>query len=414
MYLLSLKKGSRSYLLILFCLLSISVFGQKTKAQLEREKQENIRKIRETGNLLKETQTQKNSGLAQLAVLKKEIDARNQLIASITQEIELLNRDIYEINDLIASLESDLIALREEYANMIYEAAKTQTNYDKLTFIFSSTSFNQLVMRLKYLQQFADARKYQVEQIGKVKLILDTEKTRLATTIREKNELLQAKKIEQQNLNNLEIEQSDLIANLSNKEKQLKKQVAETQKENRKLEKLIEDIVKREIAKAKRAAELKERERAKAIGSKATESANMVLSTNFAANAKKLPWPVARGEIVSHFGKQPHPVLKGVTVENLGIDIVTLKEEAVRSVFSGKVVTIASVPGLNNVVMIQHGEYYTVYARLKSVQVKNGQEVAAKELIGQVYTDKDGQTQLQFQIWKNSDKLDPEMWIYKK
>jgi septal ring factor EnvC (AmiA/AmiB activator) len=414
MYLLSLKKGSRSYLLILFCLLSISVFGQKTKAQLEREKQENIRKIRETGNLLKETQTQKNSGLAQLAVLKKEIDARNQLIASITQEIELLNRDIYEINDLIASLESDLIALREEYANMIYEAAKTQTNYDKLTFIFSSTSFNQLVMRLKYLQQFADARKYQVEQIGKVKIILDTEKVRLATTIREKNELLQAKKIEQQNLNNLEIEQSDLIANLSNKEKQLKKQVADTQKENRKLEKLIEDIVKREIAKAKRAAELKERERAKAIGSKATESANMVLSTNFAANAKKLPWPVARGEIVSHFGKQPHPVLKGVTVENLGIDIVTLKEEAVRSVFSGKVVTIASVPGLNNVVMIQHGEYYTVYARLKSVQVKNGQEVAAKELIGQVYTDKDGQTQLQFQIWKNSDKLDPEMWIYKK
>lgn len=414
MYLLSLKKGSQSYLLILFCIISVSAFGQKSKAQLEREKQENIRKIREAGNLLKATQSQKNSGLAQLAVLKKEISARNELIGSIGQEVELLNSEIAEINDLISSLEKDLVNLKAEYASMIYEAAKTQSNYDKLTFIFSAESFNQLVMRLKYLQQFADARKYQVEQIGKVKLTLDAEKIRLASIIREKNDLLHSKKIEQENLNNLENEQSDLIANLSNKEKQLKKQVAETERENKKLERLIEDIVKREIAKAKREAELKERERAKALGKKEAESEKLLLSGNFAANAKKLPWPVARGEIVSHFGKQAHPVLKGVTVENLGVDIVTMKEESVRSVFAGKVVTIASVPGLNNVVMIQHGEYYTVYARLKSVQVKNGQEVAAKEPLGLVSTDKDGQSQLQFQIWKNNEKLDPEMWLYKK
>jgi len=410
----NLKKGSQSYLLIFFCIISVSAFGQKTKAQLEREKQENIRKIREAGNLLKATQSQKNSGLAQLAVIKKEINARNELIGSISQEVELLNSEIAEINDLIASLENDLVNLKAEYANMIYEAAKTQSNYDKLTFIFSAESFNQLVMRLKYLQQFADARKYQVEQIGKVKLTLDAEKLRLANIILEKNNLLDSKKIEQENLNNLKSEQSDLITNLSNKEKQLKKQVVETEKENKKLEKLIEDIVKREIARAKREAELKERERAKSSGKKDVESGNIVLSSNFAANAKKLPWPVARGEIVSHFGKQAHPVLKGVTVENLGVDIVTMKEETVRSVFSGKVITIASVPGLNNVVMIQHGEYYTVYARLKSVLVKNGQEVAAKDPLGLVYTDKDGQSQLQFQIWKNSEKLDPEMWLYKK
>lgn len=415
MYLQNLKRGS-FWLLILFFTCCLPALGQKSKAQLEREKQENLRKIREASNILKETQSKKDASIAQLTVLQKEIEARNELIESITQEVDLLNIEIAEINDIIRALKGDIETLKQEYAKMIYEASKTQSNYDKLTFIFSAESFNQLIMRFKYLQQFSDARKYQVEQIEKVKLTLDVEKNRLASTLQEKNELLNSKKIEQENLNRLRLQQDDMIAALNDREKQLKKEVNTRRKENKKLEKLIEDIVKREIARARKEAERKAKERAKTEKNTGISSTPEVvkLSNTFEANAKKLPWPVARGEIVGHFGVQPHPVLKGVTVENLGIDIITLKEEPVRSVFKGKVVTIASVPGMNNVVMVQHGEYFTVYAKLKTVTVKRGQEIDAKTHIGTVYTDKDGQSQLQFQIWKNNKKLDPEQWLYKK
>lgn len=138
------------------------------------------------------------------------------------------------------------------------------------------------------------------------------------------------------------------------------------------------------------------------------------LSGSFAGNKGKLPWPVLKGSIAQHFGKQAHPVLKGVYVDNLGVDIQTVKDENVRAAFQGKVITVAEVPGMNKVVMIQHGEYFTVYAKMKTVTVKVGEEVASKQTIGTVYTDKDEVTQLQFQIWENNIKHDPEDWLYQK
>lgn len=417
MYLQNLKKGKICLLLLFFLLSGFSSLAQKTKAQLEREKQENLRKIREAANILKETQAQKTTSLAQLSVLQKEITARNELIIAISQEVELLNREIVEKGDIIIALEDDVEKLKNDYSRMIYDAAKTQSHYDKLTFIFSAQTFNQLAMRLKYLRQFSDARKYQVDQIEKVKMTIAGEKQKLAAIVVEKNELLKAKRIEQENLNQLKTKQDDLVAVLTSKEQQLKKEVTEREKDNKRLEKLVEDIVKKEIARARKEAEARAREKSAAgktpTGTSATPDASK-LAGKFEMNLRKLPWPVARGEIVGHFGIQPHPVLKGVTIENLGVDILTMKEEIVRSVFQGEVLTIASVPGMNNVVMIRHENYITVYARLKSVSVKRGQSIQAKDPIGIVYTDKDGQSQLQFQIWKDDKKLDPEQWLIKK
>ena len=138
------------------------------------------------------------------------------------------------------------------------------------------------------------------------------------------------------------------------------------------------------------------------------------LSNSFSGNMSRLPWPVAHGNISHHFGKQPHPVLKGVYVDNLGVDIQTLKNEPIRAVFQGKVITVASVPGMNNVVMIQHGDFFTVYAKLKNVHVKTGDEVKSKDVIGEVYTDKNDVSELQFQIWQNNVKHDPEKWLSPK
>jgi septal ring factor EnvC (AmiA/AmiB activator) len=236
---------------------------------------------------------------------------------------------------------------------------------------------------------------------------------------------------ENNHLNDEKDEQKKVLEELSEREKSLRKELEERKKSIRKLEKLITDMIAAEREKAMKAARAAAEKNKKNTGSKnSSKSSNSkdkkeefkmeltpeakALSGSFANNEGKLPWPVLKGNIAQRFGKQAHPVLKGVYVDNLGVDIQTVKEEQVRAVFQGKVITVAEVPGMNKVVMIQHGEYFTVYAKMKTVSVKVGEEVASKQNIGTVYTDKDEVTQLQFQIWKNNIKLDPEEWLYKK
>jgi murein hydrolase activator len=221
--------------------------------------------------------------------------------------------------------------------------------------------------------------------------------------------LLNSQRIENENLIGLKKQQDNIVKSLSEKEKELKKELKEYEKSLRKLENLIEDLLKEEIEKSKKQSNTKSKENKVVL----TPETKMI-SDNFAANKGKLIWPLQQGFISGKFGKHPHPVLKNVQVENLGIDIQTNENESIRTVFDGKVTAVASVPGMNNIVMIQHGEYFTVYAKLKTVNVTTGQKVSAKDIIGTVYTDKDKVSELQFQIWKNSEKLNPESWLYKK
>ncbi len=411
---------------LLLLLSSFVAFGQKSKSQLEKEKEENLKKIQEANRILQETKSKKEATLGQLSALNQQISARNALIIAITKEIDLLDQDILETEDFIAALENDIEVLKEEYAEMIYTASKVNNYYDKLTFIFASESFNQMLQRIKYFRQYSEARKSQVEVIEKVKASLAKQKRRLVQKKREKQALIENKTTETRNLEELKVQQSEVVRELSNKEKELIKELDNRKKSIRKLEKLITDLIKEERVKAEREAakEAKEKEAKEKNSGKVSpktppaspsltpEAKN--LSNSFAGNIAKLPWPVVHGSISHRFGKQPHPVLKGVYVENLGVDIQTLKDEQVRSVFRGKVIAVAEVPGMNYVVMVEHGEYFSVYAKLKTVLVKTGQEIDAKTPLGYIYTDKNDVSELQFQIWKNNDKLDPEKLLYIK
>ena len=403
--------GWKIVISILLCLVPALCFSQN-KSQLEKEKLDNINKIKETEKIIEETKTQKNATIGQLSLINNELNARYNLISSIEQEINLLDNEIAETEHVITAMENDLHALKEEYSKMIYITYKLNSNaLDKLTFIFAAESFNQFVLRLKYFKQYAAMRQNQLEQIEKVKNTLARQKSRLSRKRKEKSGLLNSKEVETENLNNLKKEKNTVVKELTNKEKDLKKELEETKKSIKKLDKLIADMVKKEMERAKREAEEKTGKKGVTVTPEVAS-----VSSSFAGNVHKLPWPVAHGSISQHFGIQPHPVLPNVDIENLGINILTLKSEPVRAVFSGKIMMVASVPGMNTVVMIQHGEYFTVYARLKpeSVKVKTGDQVIAKEEIGEVYTDKNNISELQFQIWKNNDKLDPEQWLYTK
>jgi len=385
-----------------FLLCSVTAFAQKSKAQLEREKKQNLKKIAEASRILKETSTEKQASLGQLTALTQQISSRAERISFITREIKHLESDAQELSQIVYAMENDIVNLQQEYGAMVYATAKANTSYSKLVFLFSASTFNQLVMRYKYLQQYTEARTTQVKQIQTIKEILQKQKAKLELKKQEKDLLLQAQLAENTSLLALRAKQNEVIAKLSAREKELAEEVAETNKSVSRLDKLIADLVEEE-----RIARLAENNKAENVGA-------MAMSSSFAGNKARLIWPVETGFISSKFGEQPHPVLKGIKVNNHGVGIQTSKGQEVRAVYDGEILTVATIPGLNKLVAVKHGDYTTVYAKLGRVLVKTGQKVKAKQILGEVYTDAEGTTELQFQIWRNQEKLDPQVWLADK
>ncbi|HUM53341.1 MAG TPA: M23 family metallopeptidase, partial [Chitinophagales bacterium] len=138
------------------------------------------------------------------------------------------------------------------------------------------------------------------------------------------------------------------------------------------------------------------------------------LTTNFYGNKGKLPWPVGSGFISKGFGRYNHPELNNVSIENNGIDIRTDENSSVRCVFEGKVVGVLNNPTFKNAVIISHGDYFTVYSKLASVNVTKGQKISTKQVIGTAFTDEDNITEVHLEVWKGSSKLNPADWIFKK
>ena len=388
-------------------LISTASYAQKSKSTLEREKKANLRKIEEAEKILVETESEKKATLGQLQALNHQIKVRTDLINAISQEINLLNEEISDKSLVVNALQQDLVQLKEEYAEMIYGAYKANRGFNKLTFIFSAKTFNQLFLRLKYLEQYSQARQVQVENIEEVSAALIAERSDLETKKSEQSELLNNKVQENKNLLSVKSKQNKVFAQLSKREKELKQELADRKDAIFRLDKLIADIVKKEIEKSNEG---------KASNKMALTGEAAALSSSFEGNKNKLPWPVESGFISGKFGKHPHPVLKNILVENQGIDIQTEKQASVRAVFDGQVSTVAFVPGMNTVVIVQHGDYFTLYAKLKSINdnIKKGYTVKAKEPIGEAFTDNSDNTEVHFEVWKNFDKLNPERWLYSK
>ena len=399
-----MKPSNKGFLLIfLFAILPHITWSQDRKAVLEKEKTDALRKIAEAQKILEETQSRQKASLGQLNALKSQMDARNTLIASYQRELNMLRGQIDEDNGVIAALESDFRRLRSEYGVMAEATYRTLNSHDRLAFLFSAASFNQFLMRIKYMEQYSAARKNQVRLIHEVRAELIARRDQLELRRRERNSLLQQQVQENQKQMALRKEQDRVVADLRKKEGQLRKEIEQRSRDVVKLEKLIADLIREEMKKSTAAAN---------AGALAIDMAN--LTASFEQNKSRLPWPVSTGFISERFGTHAHPVYKGIRVPNDGINIQTREKETVRAVFNGTVKKIALFPGMRYVVIVQHGNYYTVYARLREVKVKTGQEIRVDDVIGEVNTDSNGVSELQFQVWNNTTKLDPELWLTKR
>jgi septal ring factor EnvC (AmiA/AmiB activator) len=255
-------------------------------------------------------------------------------------------------------------------------------------------------MRYKYLEQYTDNRKTQVAQIKTVQANLQERKTELSSKRQNQVLVVKEKQVEASKLTRLKTEQSRAVSELAGEEKKLRSEIAESKKAVKRLDNLISSLVSKSAAKTSAAP--------------ANEAVvNTALSASFANNQRKLPWPVQNGFISDKFGVKDHPVLKNIKIDNNGVDIQTSPNARVSSVFGGKVLDISEIPGLHNVVAIQHGEYFTIYANLQSVNVKIGDSVIAGQLIG-IAGQKEGDYEINFQVWHQFNKLNPENWLARK
>ncbi|NIJ50859.1 septal ring factor EnvC (AmiA/AmiB activator) [Dyadobacter arcticus] len=429
-------------LTLLFCACA-GAFAQKTREQLEREKNENQSKIREIQNILKQTSSQKNVNLGQLKALNQQINTYKKQIDLLSDDLELLDKELRVLEKKRQTLDSSLNKLKKEYGHMIYEASKRNTYFNQLVFLFSAGTFNQLVLRYKYLKQYTDAREDQVEEIEVLQKQVAAERQRITSKKSQQKTVLNTRLSENTKLEGLKTKQNEVIQELSQKEVELRNQIAENKRatdlleanirriaEREKRERLERERKEREEREARRKAERERLARENAEREKKGEAAvveqpkeeeepvissgmseeETTLASSFTASQARLPWPV-KGFVSGHFGQRPHAVLKGVMIDNLGVDIQTTAGEPVRSVYDGVVLDVTEMPGMGNVVAIQHGNYMTIYAKMNGVSVRAGQKVKARENIGRVATDSDGTSELQFQIWKNTSRLNPESWL---
>ena len=394
------------YVLILLMLLSVESFAQTSVSTLKKRKEQNEKDIAYTNTLLKNTVKNKKVSLGRLTLLNQRINARQELIKSIGIEISQIGKEIDKINSEIEDLEEELDKLKKQYAKVIVYAYKQKNSYEKLLFLLSSKDFNQAYKRYKYLQQFSEYSRKQGLNIGKKRKNLDAKALELKKVKVEKEILLSQKTDENITLTNEKGEQAALVQKLKKREKQLRDDLRKQKRYTQKLEKEIQRIIARQ---AKLATKSK-----KGSGKYGLTPEEKVLSANFGSNKGKLPWPTKTGFISEKFGEHPHPVLKHVRVRNDGVNITTDQKSDCRTIFKGEVTHILSMPGLNNVIIIRHGEYFSVYSNLATVNVKKGDIVYSKEKIGVVYTDKaQSTTVLKFQLWKGSTKLNPAIWLYR-
>ncbi len=431
----------------------------KSKAQLERERLANLRQIQETSQALNQTQEKKKVSLGQLNVIKVKLTEKKQVIQGISTQLQGIESNVHQTAKQVLQTQQTLRELKAEYARLLYTASKTANGFNRLMFLFASDSFNEFALRLRYIRQYTEERQRQAARIMGAQQQLSQQLTGLTQQQRRKSSLLNTQLNENKNLLTLKTKEDQMVQQLSQQEQGLRQELEERRRAVVQLDNLIAQRVREEIARAARAARLAARRQAElaaaaaarraaaarsAAGGGRTRSDNddasaapesdapetaaetaadrravrialtpesALLSSSFAGNKGRLPWPVSRGFISQRFGRHAHPVLKNVTVENRGVDIQTGAGESVRSCFDGKVLTIANIAGMNTIVMIQHGDFFTVYAKLRSVSVREGQRVSAKEVIGVVATDSEGTSEVQFQVWHNSQNLNPQTWL---
>lgn len=381
-------------ILYILCLLTLPVAAQNVK-ELQKQQRELQQQLEETAQMLKQTKQNETATENKLNLLNNDIKTRKKLIRNIQGEINALNGEMGTLRQKRFTLQKELEACKEDYARLVRETHYADMQQSPLLFLLSAENLQQLIRRVQYMQQFAAYRKEQVKRIESLQSDIDIQNTLLEERKQNRSTALQSQKREQDKLTRDERKQKDMLQSLKKKEKNLIAKQQEQQKKVDALNKQIEELIAKQVR-----------------TTTTLTKEQQLIAGGFEANQGRLPWPVEKGFISGYFGKHQHPVHEHVTINNKGIYLQTVAGANARAIYEGEVSSCAQING-NYAVIVQHGNYRTVYSPLKKIYVKQGDKVKAKQAIGEIVTDtsEDNKTELYFQIYKDRSIINPGLWL---
>lgn len=419
----------------LFCMPSMAQSTRKIR-ELEKQHAELQKQISQSESLLQSTKKDVKSQLSNLTLLSGQIDERKKYIATIENDVNVIQREVDRLQVELNTLKKELADKKDNYEQSVKYLYHNRSIQEKLMFIFSADNLNQMYRRMRYVRQYADYQRMQgLEVERKQRQVRDKQKVLVASR-EAKRKLLEAGQAEKVKLEAQEKERKGLLASLQKKQQTIQGEIKQKRRSADKLNAQIDKLIAIEIEKARKRAEEEARRKATAengrnkkegtnsktpakgqnipsskMGEFKIDSEDRRLSSVFEQNKGKLPIPITGAYmIVGHYGQYQVDGLRNVRLDNKGVDIRGKQGAQARAIFNGEVSAIFQYNGLSNV-LIRHGSYISVYCNLQSVLVRKGSKVNTRDVIGQVHTDKEGNTILHFQLRKETAKLNPEIWL---
>jgi len=428
------------------CLTLFAFAQQETREELEKQRAQLKKEMEQTQKLLNTNKVKTKESLVQWKLINDKVNLQNRIIDNISRDINLLDNNIYSNQREINRYNKLLDTLKEEYAKSMVYAYKNRNNYNFLNFIFSAASFNDAIKRVAYLKYYRTYRERQGENILRTQELRKQRIAELGGIKQEKNVVLQNKDKEMSALETQKQEKDRIMNELKKQGKQLNTQLAAYSKQLKKVDNAINAAIKKALADATKAALKKAKEdeakrvalekdkpgtgntgiaatttKPAAAPAKKTEPAklpasvllnadNIALNNSFEKNRGSLPWPVDKGVTIMHFGKNNLP--SGSTIDVLGVTVATDIGSNVKSVFDGIVSNIVFIEDMQ-VVIIQHGKYFSTYSNLANVSVQRGQNVVTGQVIGKAAANLDGIGAIDFFINDEKKNIDPERWLKK-
>ncbi|MFN5847746.1 MAG: murein hydrolase activator EnvC family protein, partial [Chitinophagales bacterium] len=389
---------------------------------LQKEYNNILREIKQIQNNIDKTSRERNIGVNEIAMINSKIEKRQKLIDNIESQAKVIESELQLRVKDVSNLGLEIAKLKEEYTKLILWLNKNHSSVNKLAFVMEANNFKETYHRIQYIKKYGDYRarqsKYLSNQVDRI-----MEKINSLNTIKnEKINILDINKTQQKELTSEKNNRDQVVKKLDKELNELRRKIVAKNEQaeaiNRKIKKIIEDEVRKEQERriAARAREAK-KDAATGVTTKRepedySQTPEGRLSNSFRESRGNLPWPVSSGEITNKFGRQPHPLAPDLFIDNSGLDIRTPSNSAVKSIYKGEVVRVFDMPTYQNCVMVKHGDYFTVYAYLKSVAVREGMEINAGQILGICgYDDTHGYSLVNIQIWHYQNKQNPQTWL---
>jgi septal ring factor EnvC (AmiA/AmiB activator) len=422
--------------LLFICMTSVLWSQSSQQEKLEQRKAEIQKEIRDNEKLLLSVKSKEKSAMNVFMIQKNKIRLKEILINTSEKQAKYLANDMY-INQMeINKLNKELAVLKEDYAKMIVKSYKSRSEQSRAMFILSSDNFLQAYKRAQYLKQYTSFRKNQGEEIKSKSVELVNYNNKLSVQKIAKQKLIAENEKEKIGLVKEKQEQEKLVNSIKKDRNKIVSDIRKKQRESKTIDKQIDRLIREAIAEANRKAAL-EKAKARALAKNANASPKEVaaaiakepvsssrieltpeaklIADNFRANRGSLPWPVEKGFISLGYGDQAHPIYNTLVIHNSGVEITTNEGASARAVFGGEVASVMVLSPVNKAVMIQHGDYFTIYQNLSSVSVNKGDKISIKQVLGRVRTNGDtGKTVIKFLLLQNTTYTNPQGWLSRK